>query len=171
MASLRQNKRSDSAIRVLRLGREDLEAHFEAIFALDHACFQPGIAYSRAELRYFLLHPRSISLIAEDAAGLVGFAIAQFHLAQGKRTGHIITMDVASSHRRRGIGRILMNHLLDLCRESETRLLRLEVAVDNHAAIVFYKLFGFHETGRIPSYYMDRIDALSMEIELAAVGV
>lgn len=161
MASLPQSRRSDSAIHIRQAEREDLDT----LFALDQTCFRPGIAYSAAELRYFLFHARSASIVAEDSTGILGFAIVQIGLAQGRRVGHIITIDVDPSLRRSGIGRTLMNALLDLCRESEAALLRLEVAVDNDAAIAFYRQFGFRETGRIPGFYMGRLDALTMELE------
>jgi [ribosomal protein S18]-alanine N-acetyltransferase len=42
----------------------------------------------------------------------------------------------------------------------------LEVAVDNATAQSFYERHGFVRTGRIPGYYMGRIDALVMEKQL-----
>lgn len=164
MASLPQSRRSDSAIQIRRAGREDLEA----LFALDRVCFRPGIAYSVAELQYFLFHARSASVLAEDATGILGFAIVQFGLVRGQRVGHIITIDVDPGLRRSGVGRVLMDSLLDLCREQKAGLLRLEVAVDNDAAIAFYRHFRFRETGRIPGFYMGRLDALTMERELSS---
>lgn len=161
MASPPQSRRSDSAIHIRQAGREDLYT----LFALDQACFRPGVAYSMAELRYFLFHARSVSIVAQDTGGIVGFAILQFGLVKGCSVGHIITIDVAPSLRRSGIGRALMGSLLDLCREREAALLRLEVAVDNEPAIALYRQFGFRETGRIPGFYMGRLDALTMERE------
>jgi ribosomal-protein-alanine N-acetyltransferase len=139
--------------------REDMEA----LFALDQACFREGIAYSKAELRYFLFHPRSVSLVAEDESGIAGFAIVEFSFDEGRRIGHIVTIDVDPEQRRRGVGRLLMESVLDSCREAEVALVRLEVAVDNDAAIAFYTLLGFAETGRIRGFYMGRLDALRME--------
>lgn len=166
MASPLPSKRSVSPLRTRRAGRADLEGHFEAIFALDQACFRPGIAYSRTELRYFLFHIRSASILAEDDTGIVGFAIVQFGLARGRGMGHIITIDVAPDQRRRGIGEQLMAEMLKACREAGALVLRLEVAVDNDAAIAFYKLLGFRESGRIRGFYLGRLDALTMEREL-----
>ena len=34
------------------------------LFALDQACFAPGIAWSKAELGYFLKYPGNIGVIA-----------------------------------------------------------------------------------------------------------
>lgn len=154
-----QNKCSDN-IRIRPVGREDLAA----LLALDRACFRPGIAYSRAELQYFLFHPRSVSIIAEGEDGIAGFAIVEFHFEKGQRVGHIITIDVAETQRRRGVGQLLMEALLGRCREAEAVQLRLEVAVDNDGAIAFYKRLGFAESGRIPGYYLGTLDALTMEL-------
>lgn len=158
-----QNNRSDN-IRIRSAGREDLPA----LLALDRACFRPGIAYSRAELQYFLAHPRSVSIVAESKDGIAGFAIVEFHRERGQRVGHVITIDVAEAERRRGVGRMLMEALLVRCREAHAVLLRLEVAVDNATAIAFYRRLGFVETGRIPGYYLGTLDALTMGLTVQA---
>lgn len=135
----------------------------ESLFALDQACFRPGIAYSRAELRYFLFHPRSISLVAEEESDLAGFAIAEMSSVSGKRFGHIVTIDVVPARRKQGVGRKLMNALIDACRAEGALSMRLEVAVDNDGALEFYRLLGFTERGRIRGFYMGKLDALRME--------
>lgn len=156
-----RNKRSDS-VRLRPAAREDVDV----LLALDRACFRPGIAYSRAELRYFLFRPRSISIVAEDEDGIAGFAIVELQLEKGLRVGHIITIDVAENQRRRGVGKLLLDALLGRCREAQAIRLRLEVAVDNDGAIAFYERLGFSRTGRIPGYYLGRLDALTMELNL-----
>lgn len=138
----------------------------DALFALDQMCFSPGIAYSKAELRYFLFHPRSISVVAESAAGIVGFAIVEFPLENGRRVGHIVTIDVAPEQRRKGVGCLLMDAMLDFCRQAEATHLRLEVAVDNDGALAFYRGLGFAEMGRIRGFYMAKLDALQMGLDL-----
>jgi ribosomal-protein-alanine N-acetyltransferase len=138
----------------------------ETLFALDQACFRPGIAYSKAELKYFLFHPAAVSLVAEDEGRIAGFAIGE-SLSDGmRRSGHIVTIDVDSSQRRRGVGRLLMDALLESFRNAGVDIVRLEVAVDNEAAQVFYRMLGFVETGRIRGFYMGKLDALSMELDL-----
>lgn len=143
----------------------------DELFTLDHQCFPPGIAYSRAELRYLTSSPSSLSVAAEDeAAKLAGFVIAELHLESGKRVGHIVTIDVAPSARRKGIGQALMGALLQRLCNSGVILVRLEVAVDNEAAQAFYLRHGFVETGHIPRYYLGKIDALAMELALSDGG-
>lgn len=84
-------------------------ADFESLYQLDQRCFAPGIAYSRADLLAFLSVPHSIALAAESASGaIVGFIIAELRRKGDKRVGHIVTIDVAASMRRKGLGRALL---------------------------------------------------------------
>src|SRR6185437_3105144 len=116
------NKQSDKPIRIRPAARKDLDSLYE----LDQRCFRPGIAYSKTELRYFLFHLRSVSIIAEDGEAIAGFAIVEIKLQQGRHIGHIVTIDVAPEQRRRGVGRLLMNAILLACREAKAESLRLE---------------------------------------------
>ena len=141
---------------------------FPALYALDRACFAPGISWSMAELRYFLRYPGNISVVAEEGGRIAGFAIAGSQLRRGAVVGRLITIDVDSSDRRRGIGHGLLQTIEDRLRAQKAVAMLLEVAVDNVAAQEFYIRHGFVKTGRIPGYYLGRIDALVMEKPLAA---
>lgn len=137
---------------------------FPALYALDQACFAPGIAWSKAELAYFLKYPGNIGLVAEDeAASLAGFAIAGPQRRRGVRIARLITIDVRHELRRQGVGHTLLVAMEERLRATGVQSLLLEVAVDNAAAQAFYQRHGFARTGRIPGYYLGRIDALVME--------
>lgn len=137
---------------------------FAELFALDQACFVPGISWSRAELGYFLRYPGNISLVAEQEAGkIAGFAVAGTQRRSGATQARLITIDVHTEMRRRHIGHILLLAMEERVRAVGATSMRLEVAIDNLAAIQFYAQHGFHRTGRIPGYYLSRIDALVME--------
>jgi ribosomal-protein-alanine N-acetyltransferase len=154
-------------IRIRKIEREDLDD----LFALDHLCFRPGIAYAKADLNYFIRHPRSLSYAAVDPAGkLAGFAIAEFYLEAGKRVGHIVTIDVDPQLRRNGIGKQLMGAMMDGLAVLDAVTVRLEVAVDNTEALSFYQQLGFTRAGRIPGFYMGTLDALTMERPLVGTG-
>ena len=82
---------------------------FASLFALDQACFAPGIAWSNAELGYFLKYPGNIGLVAEDeAANLAGFAIAGPQRRRGVLIARLITIDVRLELRRQGVGHALL---------------------------------------------------------------
>lgn len=136
---------------------------YATLYAIDQACFAPGIAWSKAELLFFLKHPRNFSVVGEDEAGIAGFAIAGVQRSGGQLRGRLITIDVRSGQRRQGVGSALLGALEERLREQGATAVMLEVAVDNDTAQRFYQRHGFARTGRIPGYYLGRIDALVME--------
>lgn len=141
---------------------------FPKLYALDQACFEPGIAWSKAEFLYFLRYPGNISILAEDESGrLAGFAIAGKQRRQGAIFGRLITIDVDAPLRRRGVGHLLLEEIERQLRATGATSILLEVAVDNTTAQSFYERHGFVRTGRIPGYYLGRIDALVMEKPLS----
>lgn len=137
---------------------------FPILYALDQACFAPGISWSKAELQYFLKYPGNIGLVAEDGkGGIVGFTIAGQQLRKGAVFGRLITIDVDPAFRRGGIGHQLLTQVEERLRAVGVSAVLLEVAVDNRVAQEFYQRHGYAQTGRIRGYYLGRIDALVME--------
>jgi [ribosomal protein S18]-alanine N-acetyltransferase len=151
--------------------RAALPDDFEALYALDQACFAPGIAWSKAELLYFLKHSHNFAVVADGdepaAAGkeseVAGFAIAGTLRRRGAIVGRLITIDVRAEARRQGLGNALMAAVEERLRAAGAAAIVLEVAVDNAPAQAFYERHGFVRTGRIPGYYLGKIDALAME--------
>jgi len=150
-------ERAAFALRDLRA--DDLDA----AYALDQACFEPGIAYSRAEIRELLARPATVALASESAAGrLEAFAIAG---RRGSR-GHIVTIDIAAGSRRRGLGRRIFVELSRRLAEAGAREIRLEVDVRNAAAIRFYESLGFEKTRTLRGYYGRGLDGYEMVREV-----
>lgn len=141
---------------------------FPALYALDQACFAPGISWSQAELQYFLRYPGNLAVVAEEDGRIAGFAIAGTQRRRGTLVGRLITIDVNNSMRRRGVGHRLMQTLEEQLRARGAGAILLEVATDNLGAQEFYAQHGFARTGRIPGYYLGRIDALVMEKPLSS---
>ena len=128
------------------------------LWELDRICFEPGIAYSRAELRRFLELPGARCLIAESDGAIEGFALGYVD----STLAHVVTLDVHPSKRRRGLGKRLLEELLEALGEVGAKRAVLEVDVRNSGAIAFYRRLGFRKTGRIPSYYGSGLDAFEM---------
>ena len=144
----------------IRAARTDDSA---TLFAIDQACFVQGIAWSKAEMLYFLKHPHNFTVVGEDETGIAGFAIAGTQRSRGALRGRLITIDVRDEQRRSGVGSALLRAVEERLRAAGVTSLILEVAVDNERALGFYARHGFARTGRIPGYYLGRIDALVME--------
>jgi ribosomal-protein-alanine N-acetyltransferase len=77
--------------------------------------------------------------------------------------GHILDVAVDPSCRGKGVGRLLVQRVLDDCRVGGASFVSLEVRVSNGAAIALYQGMGFTEVGRRKRYYRDGEDALMME--------
>ena len=66
-------------------------------------------------------------------------------------------------HRRKGIGKVLLGRLIDICVENGFLLITLEVRKSNAAAIGLYNSLGFAIEGERKNYYSDNgEDALIM---------
>jgi [ribosomal protein S18]-alanine N-acetyltransferase len=139
---------------------------FEPLWRLDQECFPPGIAYSRQELKVYVRHKGSFTLVADDADG----KIAGFIVAHEGPTGHIITIDVHATARRAGVGSMLLRAAEDRLRAAGSHAVGLETAVDNLSALSFYKRHGYSVIKTWPRYYSNGVDALVMRKELEVMS-
>ncbi len=136
---------------------------FEQLYEIDQACYEPRIAYSRTELRRYLLFPGADCVVAETQQGdaaprMIGFCIT----AHRAVWGHIITMDVLAEHRRQGIGSQLLAEAERRLAAAGVREIGLETATSNSVAIAFWQRHGYRKTGVQKNYYPGGRDAFSM---------
>ena len=136
---------------------------FAALHKLDQACFPPGIAYSKFSLQYFLNLPAADCLVAEFGNRIVGFILAETN----PPLAHIITLDVAESHRRSGLGSSLLMEMEKHFRFHGVRAVLLETAVHNEPAIAFWRKHGYREEAVLKRYYLGKLDAYEMRKILA----
>ena len=136
---------------------------FETLWQIDQACFARGISYSRRELAFYITRKLGFTLVAELAGKILGFVVVDRD-RQGQ--AHVITIDVLTEARRSGLGSRLMTAAEERLRALGCSAVFLETAVDNAAAIAFYKRHGYTVIQTIPRYYLDSIDALVLSKEL-----
>jgi ribosomal protein S18 acetylase RimI-like enzyme len=94
---------------------------------------------------------------------MAGFIVAE---ASSRRIGHVITIDVLPEVRRIGLGSQLLRAAEDRLRTAHCRAVFLETAVDNRAALGFYKAREYSVIKSIPRYYSDGVDALVLKKDL-----
>lgn len=87
--------------------------------------------------------------VVEDGERIVGHGLMS--VAAGEC--HILNICVAPDYQGRGLGRQLMDHLLDLAVNYGASLALLEVRPSNAAARALYDRLGFDEIGTRPNYY------------------
>ena len=95
---------------------------------------------------------------------ILGYIVAEAR----RKTGHIITIDVLPEARRGGLGSALLAAAEEKLAQSRAVEVVLEVAVNNAAAIRFYKQKGYFVEQTLPGYYSNGLDALVMRKSLAA---
>jgi len=66
---------------------------------------------------------------------------------------HIVTVAVRGSHRRCGIGEMLLIAAIQMAQESGQSLITLECRVSNTAAVSLYEKYGFQQAGLRTRYY------------------
>jgi [ribosomal protein S18]-alanine N-acetyltransferase len=148
--------------------REFQRNDFPRLWEIDQKCFPTGISYSQPELLFYMRRPRAFTLVAESGtqdgnAGLaVGFLVAE----AGKQAGHIITLDVLDEFRRSGLGSRLMQAAEERLRAEGCRTVFLETAVDNAAALAFYKQHHYFLVKTLPRYYATGVDAFVLKKDL-----
>jgi len=135
---------------------------FARLHKLDQVCFPPGISYSRWSLHYYLSLPGAVCLVAEEGKRLAGFILAE----ENPPLGHIITLDVAESFRRRGVGTMLLNEMEEHFVFQGVHSVLLETSVENASGIAFWKRHGYRTEAMVKKYYLGKIDAYEMRKKL-----
>jgi len=143
--------------------REFKPEDFETLWRMDQECFPAGIAYSKQELKAYVRHRSAFTLVAVEESGQT----AGFIVVHGGPAGHVITIDVVAGARRLGVGSLLLHAAEDRLRAAGSHAVGLETAVDNLAALKFYKRHGYSVVRTWPRYYPNGVDALVMKKELA----
>lgn len=135
-------------------------ADIEGLLALENEVF-PADRISRRSIRRFLNSPGAALMVAEQADRLVGYALVLFH--SRSVVARLYSIAVVPRFVGLGVGALLLEAAEASARERNYRSIRLEVRVDNAAAIALYRKAGYREFGRYAGYYDDGADALRFQ--------
>jgi ribosomal-protein-alanine N-acetyltransferase len=140
------------------MGPEDLDE----VLVIERASF--SMPWSRGAFLYEMQQNRVARcwVMRED-----GHVIGYLCLWEIADELHITNIAVHPTRRRQGVGRVLLQGVLEDARERRLRLVVLEVRPSNTEARTLYEGFGFRVIGRRRGYYYDTgEDALVMEADL-----
>ena len=96
---------------------------------------------------------------------IIGYAVVMLVLDEA----HLLNISIAKAHQGRGLGRSLLQHLMQIARSHGAAHLFLEVRPSNQAAIRLYESIGFNEMAVRRGYYPAadrREDAILMGMAL-----
>jgi len=131
---------------------------------IERECFNEE-AFSRERLAYLLETPNATDLKAKRNNKIVGFIIGLIKNRGMARIGQIFTLDVATEHRRTGIGFRLLNELERVFLENNVKTVYLEVRVDNEVALELYHKKGYFEIEPLQNYYSRGVHGFRMKKE------
>ena len=145
---------------------------FEALYALDVACFAPRFRFSRKMMLETVTSPRAVVRLAcEDLEHgkeiVLGFGAVNLEEGNGFRFGYLATLDVAPESRGRGVGTALMGAMEVEVVRLGGRWMVLHVYVENMGARFLYERLGYERVGREHGFYGPGHDALLYRKQLA----
>ena len=140
------------------------ESDLEQIMLVEKACFGND-AWSKANMKSELIAPHTTYVVAEESGNLIGYAgLSKLATAT---SSDIQTIAVSDSHRLLGVGRALMNSLLEFASEQGAKEVFLEVREDRPTPQNLYKSLGFTEIDLRENYYQpDGVAAIVMRLKL-----
>jgi [ribosomal protein S18]-alanine N-acetyltransferase len=99
------------------------------------------------------------AFVLEKKSEIIGYAL----FSTVKDEAHIINFVIAPAFQHQGLGRILLQFVLQILLQNHVVRVSLEVAANNMSAIRLYQTFGFKQEGMRKQYYQTpdgRVDAL-----------
>ncbi|HMO47405.1 MAG TPA: GNAT family N-acetyltransferase [Rubrivivax sp.] len=149
----------------LRLGRA---ADAAGIARMSRELIEAGLgwSYDAPRVMRLIADRDTLTLVAADRLGLVGFAILQF----GDERAHLVLLAVQPRRQRQGIARRLLGWLLESAYAAGIAELSLELRAGNAGARAFYRALGFNDAGLVSGYYRQREAALRMVRVLRRIG-
>ena len=130
-----------------------------ALYAIEEACFEPPLRFSRALMRSLAHDPdcRTWLGIVDDVR--VGFAIVGLSGEHDPGVAYIWTIEVLPAFRRMGVARQLLMRVEESAREAGRAAIELHVSERNLAGLALYEAAGFTRIGVDAEYYGRREDA------------
>jgi len=119
----------------------------EDLCRIEKLCFKRE-RYSKEFIFHLLETPDIYSFVFEDK-NLIGYIIISFN----QNIGRIISIAVHPSHRKKGIGKKLLDRAEEKVKQSNIRSIVLEVSTKNRDALNFYLSNKYKITGLIEDYY------------------
>jgi ribosomal protein S18 acetylase RimI-like enzyme len=131
-----------------------------ALYAIEEACFEPAVRFSRALMRSLAYAPDCRTWLGIVENVRVGFAIVGLRGDHDPTAAYIWTIEVLPAFRRRGVARALLMRVEESAREAACSAVELHVSERNAAGLALYEAAAYTKVGVEAEYYGRREDAL-----------
>ena len=122
------------------------------IYEVEKQCFNKG-AFPKPLIAALIGDYNSVSLIARVDGEIAGFIICRMDIERKMTVGHILTIDIAPPHQRKGIAQKLLTEIEAILKQKGAQKCRLEVREDNAAALSLYQKLGYKKIAILDHYY------------------
>lgn len=138
------------------------EADLDAVMAIEpHIYSHP---WTRGNFIDSLVSGYSAWVLLDDAK-IIGYSLMMLVLDEA----HLLNLSIAKAYQKRGLGRLLLEHMIASARQHGAANMFLEVRPSNISAIALYENIGFNEMAIRRGYYPaqnGREDAVLMGLAL-----
>jgi ribosomal-protein-alanine N-acetyltransferase len=124
-----------------------------ALYAIEEACFEPSVRFSRALMRKLAYDPNCRVWLGILDAVRVGFAIVGLAGDEDPTAAYIWTIEVLAAFRRRGVARQLLARVEESAREAGCSAIELHVSERNVDALALYAAAGYVQFGVESGFY------------------
>lgn len=104
-------------------------------------------------------------LVLESGDGIIGYGV----MSCGAGEAHILNICVVPEQQCQGLGKLIVEYLIERAHKFHADIILLEVRPSNRAALAVYHNLGFNEVGSRYNYYPadnGREDALILAMDL-----
>ena len=147
-SDVEETKQASVSVHIRWMIRRDMTS----VLGIEASCFE--YAWTEEDFIRCLRQRNCIGMVAEVDNQVVGFMIYELH----KTRLHILNFAVDADHRRRGIGRSMLEKLLGKLSHERRNRIMLEVRETNLEAQLFFKTLGFRAISVLRDFYDDTIE-------------
>jgi len=144
--------------------RADLR-NLEELLRIERECFTIE-AFSKEHIESLLRNPNAVGFLARVDGEAAGFVIGILENYGAIKMGHVYTIDVVATHRRRGIGVELLKKIEEAFVKRGAEASYLEVRADNQVARRLYRKQGYVEIQSLDDYYSSGVRGFRLKKHL-----
>ncbi len=128
-------------------------ADLHALYAIEEACFEPAVRFSRGLMRSLAHDPDCRVWLGILEGVRVGFAIVSRRGDDSPDAAYLWTIEVLPGFRRRGVARQLLARVEQSAREFGCAAIELHASERNAEALALYEAAGYARFGVAEEFY------------------
>jgi ribosomal-protein-alanine N-acetyltransferase len=160
------NQRTVSTVPLAVTTRLFQDPDLRALYAIEEACFESSVRFSRALMRSLAYHANCRTWLGMVDHVRVGFAVVGLQSDEDPTAAYVWTIEVLPGFRRMGVARQLLVRVEESAREAGCVAVELHVSERNTDGLALYEGAGYFRTRVDGEYYGRGEDAFRYRKQL-----